>query len=115
MLLLVGGLALPLCFGPVLLYRRLLILFCFPSFLQVITLDTAGANYRSVWAMHKHFPHIKTFVRAFDIENGAWPAGAGATAVTISTAPAGCMHITAECCNISVVSGAVPPLLHPQA
>lgn len=38
--------------------------------LQVITLDTAGANYRSVWAMHKHFPHVKTFVRAFDIENG---------------------------------------------
>jgi voltage-gated potassium channel Kch len=36
----------------------------------VITLDTAGANYRSVWAMHKHFPHVKTFVRAFDIENG---------------------------------------------
>ena len=41
-----------------------------PCALQVITLDTAGANYRSVWAMHKHFPHIKTFVRAFDIENG---------------------------------------------
>lgn len=38
----------------------------------MITLDTAGANYRSVWAMHKHFPHIKTFVRAFDIENGGW-------------------------------------------
>lgn len=42
----------------------------FPTRRQVITLDTAGANYRSVWAMHKHFPHVKTFVRAFDIENG---------------------------------------------
>ncbi|KAI3432210.1 hypothetical protein D9Q98_003772 [Chlorella vulgaris] len=47
----------------------------------VITLDTAGANYRSVWAMHKHFPHIKTFVRAFDIENGVMLERAGATAV----------------------------------
>ncbi|KAL4424105.1 hypothetical protein ABPG75_001406 [Micractinium tetrahymenae] len=47
----------------------------------VITLDTAGANYRSVWAMHKHFPHIKTFVRAFDIENGIMLERAGATAV----------------------------------
>jgi len=55
---------------------------------QVITLDTAGANYRSVWAMHKHFPHIKTFVRAFDIENGA-PLGGGAR-------PLGC---TASTCK----------------
>ncbi|KAL4445002.1 hypothetical protein ABPG77_004052, partial [Micractinium sp. CCAP 211/92] len=47
----------------------------------VITLDTAGANYRSVWAMHKHFPHVKTFVRAFDIENGLMLERAGATAV----------------------------------
>lgn len=47
----------------------------------VITLDTAGANYRSVWAMHKHFPHVKTFVRAFDIENGVMLEKAGATAV----------------------------------
>lgn len=44
---------------------------------QVITLDTAGANYRSVWAMHKHFPEVKTFVRAFDIENGAQEKGGG--------------------------------------
>ena len=49
--------------------------------MQVITLDTAGANYRSVWAMHKHFPHVKTFVRAFDIENGVMLEKAGATAV----------------------------------
>ena len=38
----------------------------------VITLDTPGANYRSVYAMHKHFPNIKTFVRAFDVENGGY-------------------------------------------
>lgn len=31
--------------------------------------------------MHKHFPHIKTFVRAFDIENGVMLERAGATAV----------------------------------
>lgn len=36
----------------------------------VITLDTPSANYRSVWAMHKHFPNVRTFVRAFDISNG---------------------------------------------
>lgn len=52
---------------------------CHP--LQVITLDTAGANYRSVWAMHKHFPHVKTFVRAFDIENGAPGVGGQGTLV----------------------------------
>jgi voltage-gated potassium channel Kch len=47
----------------------------------VITLDTAGANYRSVWAMHKHFPHVKTFVRAHDISAGIMLERAGATAV----------------------------------
>jgi hypothetical protein len=31
--------------------------------------------------MHKHFPHVKTFVRAFDIENGVMLEKAGATAV----------------------------------
>ncbi len=47
----------------------------------VITLDTPGANYRSVWAMHKHFPTVKTFVRAHDIEAGIMLERAGATAV----------------------------------
>ena len=47
----------------------------------VITLDTAGANYRSVWAMHKHFPDVKTFVRAHDISAGIMLERAGATAV----------------------------------
>lgn len=47
----------------------------------VITLDTSGANYRSVWAMHKHFPHVKTFCRAHDISNGVMLEKAGATVV----------------------------------
>jgi len=47
----------------------------------VITLDTPGANYRSVWAMHKHFPHVKTFCRAHDISAGILLERAGATAV----------------------------------
>jgi len=47
----------------------------------VITLDTPGANYRSVWAMHKHFPTVKTFCRAHDIEAGILLERAGATAV----------------------------------
>ena len=47
----------------------------------VITLDTAGANYRSVWSMHKYFPHVKTFVRAHDISAGIMLEKAGATAV----------------------------------
>ena len=47
----------------------------------VITLDTPGSNYRSVWAMHKHFPHVKTFCRAHDIEAGIMLEKAGATAV----------------------------------
>ena len=42
----------------------------------VITLDTPGANYRSVWAMHKHFPNVRTFVRAHDIANGEASAAA---------------------------------------
>ena len=36
----------------------------------VITLDTPGANYRSVWALHKHYPHVKTYVRAHDVDHG---------------------------------------------
>ena len=36
----------------------------------VITLDTPGANYRSVWALHKHFPNVKSYVRAHDVDHG---------------------------------------------
>ncbi|KAL6766162.1 hypothetical protein ACKKBG_A34940 [Auxenochlorella protothecoides x Auxenochlorella symbiontica] len=51
----------------------------------VITLDTPAANYRSVWALHKHFPLVKTFVRAHDVENGLQLEKAGATAVVPET------------------------------
>lgn len=46
----------------------------------VITLDTPGANYRSVWAMNKNFPGAKIFVRAHDVEHGLNLEQAGATA-----------------------------------
>ena len=36
----------------------------------VITLDTPGANYRTVWALHKHFPQVKIYVRAHDVTHG---------------------------------------------
>eukprot|EP00879_Flechtneria_rotunda_P010681 GHRR01011162.1.p1 GENE.GHRR01011162.1~~GHRR01011162.1.p1 ORF type:complete len:323 (+),score=140.55 GHRR01011162.1:415-1383(+) len=51
----------------------------------VITLDTPGANYRSVWAMQKHFPHVKTYVRAHDINHGINLEKAGATVVVPET------------------------------
>ena len=36
----------------------------------VITLDTPGANYRSVWALKKHYPSVRTYVRAHDVDHG---------------------------------------------
>ena len=48
----------------------------------VITLNTPGANYRSVWAVNKNFPHIQIFVRAHDVEHGLNLEKAGATAGT---------------------------------
>ena len=48
----------------------------------VITLDTPGANYRTVWALAKNFPHVKTFVRAHDVDHGITLEKAGATAVS---------------------------------
>jgi voltage-gated potassium channel Kch len=51
----------------------------------IITLDTPGSNYRSVYAMHKHFPHVKTFVRARDIDSAIMLERAGATAVVPET------------------------------
>lgn len=36
----------------------------------VITLDSPGANYRTVWALHRHFPDVKVYVRAHDINHG---------------------------------------------
>lgn len=35
----------------------------------IIALDTPGANYRTVYTMSKHFPHVKTYVRAHDMTN----------------------------------------------
>lgn len=51
----------------------------------VLTLDTPGANYRTVWALSKNFPHVKTFVRAHDVEHGLNLERAGATAVRYQT------------------------------
>ncbi|GAX83065.1 hypothetical protein CEUSTIGMA_g10491.t1 [Chlamydomonas eustigma] len=47
----------------------------------IIALDTPGANYRAVYAMTKHFPKVKTFVRAHDVTHGINLEKAGATAV----------------------------------
>jgi len=46
-----------------------------------ITLDAPGANYRTVWALSKYFPKVKTFVRAHDVDHGLNLEKAGATAV----------------------------------
>ncbi|BFI28459.1 K+:H+ antiporter [Marchantia polymorpha subsp. ruderalis] len=51
----------------------------------VITLDTPGANYRTVWALSKHYPKVKTFVRAHDVDHGINLEKAGATAVVPET------------------------------
>ncbi|KAG1359572.1 K(+) efflux antiporter 2, chloroplastic [Cocos nucifera] len=50
-----------------------------------ITLDTPGANYRTVWALSKYFPNVKTFVRAHDIDHGINLEKAGASAVVPET------------------------------
>jgi len=45
-----------------------------------------GANYRVVWTTTRNFPHVKTFVRAHDVDHGVNLEKAGATAVsTLST------------------------------
>lgn len=51
----------------------------------VITLDTPGANYRTVWAINKHFPGVKSYVRAHDVDHGINLEKAGATAVVPET------------------------------
>lgn len=48
-----------------------------------ITLDSPGANYRTVWALSKYFPNVKTFVRAHDVDHGLNLEKAGATAVIL--------------------------------
>jgi len=51
----------------------------------VITLDAPAANYRTVWALKKHFPKVKSYVRAHDVEQGLNLERAGATAVVPET------------------------------
>ncbi|KAG2422408.1 hypothetical protein HXX76_016053 [Chlamydomonas incerta] len=51
----------------------------------IIALDTPGANYRAVYTMTKHFPSVKTYVRAHDITNAVNLERAGATAVVPET------------------------------
>ncbi|CAI9765230.1 unnamed protein product [Fraxinus pennsylvanica] len=50
-----------------------------------ITLDSPGANYRTVWALSKYFPNVKTFVRAHDVDHGLNLEKAGASAVVPET------------------------------
>eukprot|EP00873_Tetraselmis_striata_P045483 jgi/Tetstr1/465747/TSEL_010372.t1 len=47
----------------------------------VVALDTPGANYRTVWAVTKNFPDVKTYVRAHDVDHGINLEKAGAFAV----------------------------------
>ncbi|KAJ0235636.1 K(+) efflux antiporter 1 [Hirschfeldia incana] len=51
----------------------------------VVALDAPGANYRCVWALSKHYPNVKTFVRAHDVVHGLNLEKAGATAVVPET------------------------------
>ncbi|DBA99171.1 hypothetical protein WJX82_006091 [Trebouxia sp. C0006] len=51
----------------------------------VVTLDSPGANYRTVWALHKSFPDVKVYVRAHDVNHGINLEKAGATAVVPET------------------------------
>ncbi|GMP43355.1 hypothetical protein CsSME_00012743 [Camellia sinensis var. sinensis] len=53
--------------------------------IAAITLDNPGANYRTVWALSKYFPNVKTFVRAHDVDHGLNLEKAGATAVVPET------------------------------
>ena len=51
----------------------------------VVTLDSPGANYRTVWALNKYYPNIKVYVRARDIDDGLALEKAGAKAVVPET------------------------------
>lgn len=51
----------------------------------VVALDSPGANYRCVWGMRHHFPHVKTYVRAYDVDHARNLEKAGATAVIPET------------------------------
>ena len=51
----------------------------------VVVLDTPGANYRCVWAIKKHYPNVKVYVRARDVAHGLNLERAGASAVVPET------------------------------
>lgn len=51
----------------------------------VVTLDSSGANYRTVWALRKYYPEVKILARAHDIHHGISLEKAGATAVIPET------------------------------
>ena len=51
----------------------------------VVTLNTPGANFRTVWALKKYYPHIKVYARASDIQQGLELEKAGAKAVVPET------------------------------
>ena len=48
-----------------------LALVCVPRWAPLsLCVSCTGANYRSVWALHKHFPNVKIYVRAHDVTHG---------------------------------------------
>lgn len=49
------------------------------------TTTTTGANYRAVWALHKHFPNLKCYARAHDVNHGINLEKAGASVVVPET------------------------------
>lgn len=51
----------------------------------VVALDSPGANYRCVWGMKHHFPNVKTYVRAYDVDHARNLEKAGATVVIPET------------------------------
>eukprot|EP00210_Caulerpa_lentillifera_P005216 g4983.t1 len=51
----------------------------------VVVLDSPGSNYRCVWTMKRHFPNVKTYVRAFDMDHARNLERAGAAVVVPET------------------------------
>ena len=51
----------------------------------VVTLNTPGANFRTVWALKKYYPNVKVYARASDIQQGLELEKAGAKAVVPET------------------------------
>lgn len=44
-----------------------------------------GSNYRAVWTLKRHFPDVKTYVRAFDMDHARNLERAGASVVVPET------------------------------